>query len=190
MIGFHVPQRTWVVIVLILLRVSPASAENTTQRPATMGDIVLYMNENKNLPEYCQCRLAEAVFREQFRNTEQPNQMDWPVPFANLLAKWNKIIGANNWVHLHHYCFGIRSFNQSLSMFSESEKERITKSETLKEALGGFKYMEERADSTFPLWSQLYLYEFRVYSQLGQPLMAQRALQRAAQSQKKSGAGR
>jgi hypothetical protein len=170
---------------LMILHVSVAFAAAASPQSATMLDILVFMNSHKDLPEYCQCRMAEAEFRDQFRNDWKPAQVDWPPQFAMLRAKWTKQFGAS-WGDLHHYCFGIMRLNTAMGLTGKSEEVEMRKKGTLTWALQEFRYIEGSASGgSFPLWPQLFMYEYQVYSRLGQPVKAQRALQRAAQYRKK-----
>ena len=176
----------WAVLSLVVVHLSAPSAGDTAERSATMVDIVLYMNSLKCLPDYCRCRLAITKFREEFRNKHKPAQIDWPAQFAKACKKWVRIIGGKNWRHLHHYSFGIQKLNLALRMTERSNKEvELRRKGTLKGALEEFEYMRRGATPTFPLWSQLFMYESQIYFQLGQPVKAQRAMQQGAKYQKR-----
>lgn len=171
----------WAIVSLMIVHLSAPSAGDAADRSATMVDMLLYMNSHKDLPDYCQCRLAEAKFREEFRNKHRP-QIDWPAQFAKVRDRWVRLFG-KNWRHIHHYCFGIQKLNRSLRMTEKSEE--LRRKGTLKSALEEFEYMRRGAYPSFPLWPQLFMYESQIYLQLGQPVKAQRAMQQAIELQKR-----
>jgi hypothetical protein len=79
--------------------------------------------------------------------------------------------------------------NQALRETDEARKKG-----TLNWALQEFQFVKNRNlkayDPTFPFWPQLFIYESKIYMQLGQTAMALRALQQAAEFQKRSQSGR
>lgn len=169
----------WAIVSLMIGPLGAPFAGDAAGQSSTMADIALYMSSLKGLPDYCQCRLAEAKFRKEFRNQ---GQIDWPAPFAKLHNKWVRVFG-NNWVHFHHYCFGIQKLNKAVRISGRFAERR--RKATLEGAIGEFEYMRRRADRSFPLWPQLFMYKSQVYLKLGQPEMAQRAMQRAVEHQKR-----
>lgn len=170
----------WAIVSLVIVPLDTAFAENITGPSPTMADVMLYMTSHKDLPKYCQVKMTEVELSQKFRTRDVPAQ------FAKVRDKWVRIIGKNNWAHFHHYCFGIIKFNKALRMTGGSEKKERRKKGTLNWALAQFKYIENSTtDRSFPLWPQLFMYEYQIYSQLGEPANAQRALQRAAEHQKR-----
>lgn len=170
----------WAIVSLVIVHLSAPFAGDAA---TTMADIELYMNSLKGLPDYCQCRLAEAKFREEFMNKYRPAQIDWPAQFAKVRDRWAKPFG-KNWNHIHHYCFGIQKLNR-VPRTTGSYGGRSKKDILLEAALEEFEYMRRRADRSFPLWSQLFMYEYQIYFQLGEPAKAQRAMQQAVKYQKR-----
>lgn len=145
-----------------------------------MADVMEFMMRYSQLPEYAQVKLTEAELHTKFKTWEVPSQ------FAKLRDKWVKTIGEKNWTYFHHYSRGILRFKEALSIIGGSEEEEMRKNNILQISLEEFRFVENsETDSSFPLWPQLYLYESQIYSQLGQPAMAQRAMQMAARYQKK-----
>lgn len=149
-----------------------------SNKPAFANDdleIQLYMNSLNFLPTYCQYRLAEAKFRNQYR--AENNKYNWPESFGQSLSQWAQKVGYGNWVHIHHYCFGIRAFTESSRM--SNEQNEMKKKQKLERALREFEYMRTRAQKNFPFWYDLYRYETSIHLQLGNSSDAQRALKKS-----------
>ena len=170
----------WAIVALVVVCLDTSFARNIKSPSPTMADVMHFMNKFRQLPEYAQVKLTEAELHTKFRTWEVPSE------FAKLRDKWVRIIGKNNWGYFHHYSRGILRFNEALRLIGGSEKEERREKNTLNMAIKEFEFIENsRTDSSFPLWSQLYMYKFRIYSQLGQYAMAQRAMQQAVALQKR-----
>lgn len=162
--------------LVVAVAVASSFAQNGVIKPMTptMADVMSFMYQYRQLPEYAQVKLTETHLFTKFNTSEVPSQ------FANLRDKWAGIIGKNNWIYFHHYCMGIVRFNEALIITGGSENEKRDRKYLLNWSLEEFKFVEKsRTDSSFPLWSQLYIYQFQIYSHLGQPVLAQQALQRS-----------
>jgi hypothetical protein len=173
----------WAIVTLAIvpLNTSLAQREILKSIPPTMADVLFYMNKYRQLPEYSQVKLTENDLVIKFRTPELP------VQFAKLRDKWASIIGKGNWIHFHHFSYGIMRFNDALSMTPTSEEAKMRRKAGFVWALAEFQYIENSStDSSFPLWSQLYMYESQIYMQLGEYAMAQRAMQLAARYNKKA----
>jgi hypothetical protein len=168
---------------LLFLQASPVAEAVSPQ--TTSADILRYMVSDegvRRLPQYCQCKLAEATFRQRFTSH---GKEEWPAEFDILRKKYIPIIGIENWLYFHHYCSGMMRLNEALEMpIGSTEQER--REATLVWALREFEFMEDRANErSFPLWAQLFMYKFRIYMLLNQPANAQKALLKAVELQKK-----
>lgn len=173
----------WAIVTLAVLPLDASLAQRELLKPIPpiMADVLFYMNKYKRLPEYSQVKLTEADLLIKFRTPELPAQ------FAKLRDKWASIIGKGNWIHFHHYSAGIVRLNDALSITPTSEEAKMRRKAGLVWALAEFQYIENSTtDSSFPLWSQLYTYESQIYMQLGEYVMAQRAMQLAARYKKEA----
>lgn len=171
-----VPLNGKVLIILFAL----LSIQNglLTQPLSANGDvkIKLYMQQElNNLPEYCQYRLAQTHFINEFR--DQSGKINWPPAFGQRQKSWRQKIGPENWTHIHHYCFGIRAFNE-YSLASADTSERY-KNNRLQRALGEFDYIRNARTVNFPFWHELYRYEAYIYMQLGNTPKAKWALEQS-----------
>jgi hypothetical protein len=175
------PMLCWNICLLLILFMNTAFAQSGTNADASMVEIIRYMNSLKNVPEYCKCRVAEGEFRQQFID-------GWPPQFAALINKWSRVFG-DSYGYLHHYCFGLMRMNDLAVMqpsLQNQEEYEIKRKATLKSALEEFEFVRHSApEASFPLWTQLFTYEFKIYIQLDQPTKARWALQEAAARQKK-----
>jgi hypothetical protein len=167
----------WVIVSLVIVHLSAPFAGDAADRSPTMADVMLLMTSHKDLPEYCQVMMTKVELFYKFKTRDVPAQ------FAKVRDKWIRTIGKNNWLHFHHYCFGIQKLNRFLRMTEKPEEKR--RKGMLGSALAEFEYMRKRADRSFPLWPQLFMYESQIYFQLGQPVKAQRAMQQAVKYQKR-----
>lgn len=168
----------WAIVSLVIMHLSAPFAGYAAGPSPTMADVMLYMTSHKDLPEYCQVKMTEVELSHKFRTRDVPAQ------FAKVRDKWIWTIGKNNWVHFHHYCFGIQKLNR-VPRTTGSYRGRSKKDILLESALGEFGYMRDRVDRSFSLWPQLFMYESQIYLQLGQPAKAQRAMQQAVKFQKR-----
>ncbi len=143
--------------------------------------IKLYMQQElNNLPEYCQYRLAETRFRNEFSG---PNgKINWPPYFGESLNSWVQKIGPTSWTHIHHYCFGVSAFNEY--SLDAANKNETYKNNKLQRALNEFEYMRGAEKVNFPLWYELYRYEAYIYMRLGNTAKAKWALEQSLRYKK------
>ena len=86
------------------------------------------------LPPYCK---YTQLYREKVRGGGDAEQ----------IARWNSILGAGNFWHLHHYCFGLEHSNQALYS-SRTKQERDSR---LAQSVTEFRYVLERVSPDFAL---------------------------------------
>jgi hypothetical protein len=124
--------------------------------------------ELSNIPIYCQTKLAEVYFEKEYPPSER-NNIKWPPFFSRYLNKYRNIVGRQNWIYFHHYCFGIKDYNTYISKKPSIaiNKQSNYKNEMCKRALGQFEFMRKANTLNFPLWRELYTYEALIYSELG-----------------------
>ena len=72
-----------------------------------------------------------------------------------LQKKWAKQMGQNNFVHLHHYCFGINFINRGNSEFSDNR----LKGNYYKLAISNFNYVLQRWKPSFYLYKTAEFYK-------------------------------
>ncbi|MBE0437705.1 MAG: tetratricopeptide repeat protein [Methylomicrobium sp.] len=77
-------------------------------------------------------------------------------------ALWQRRIG-KNWIHMHHYCHGLRALNNS--MLSTDKNKRT---EHLNRALNQFDYVLEHGSKRFPLLPELHAKKGEAYVRLNQ----------------------
>ena len=171
----------WTIVTLAIVPTDISFAKDARGPSPAMADVMFYMSSYKDLPVYCQVKMTEIKLSEKFKTRDVPAQ------FAKIRAKWSKAMGNSiNWNHFHHYCFGIIRLNEAQRMTGGSEEIKMRRKATLNSALEEFEYIRRsKTDGSFPLWSQLYMYESQIYTQLGQPAMAQRAMQQSVNLQKR-----
>lgn len=85
--------------------------------PGARAD-VLKAGELNLLPPYCQARLGDDKSAQ---------------------ARWEQILGAGNFLHVHHYCFGI-AFDQRSLMLTNAKERKLE----LRRALTNYDYVLER----------------------------------------------
>lgn len=93
------------------------------------------------------------------------------------LNRWKNAIGPKNWGYFHHYCFGIRDYND-YNMMDIKNKKRF-KQHQMNKALGQFEFMRNANTLNFPLWADLYRYQALIYTELGNIEKAQWAIQQS-----------
>lgn len=96
-----------------------AQASKPSSYAATPAEIVM-------LPDYCQARLGG-------NNTE-------------LYRRWNERMGPDKFIHLHHYCHGLR-FMRRYTLAVDNEARRGN----LQAAIGEFEYVLQRWPDGFAL---------------------------------------
>ncbi len=86
------------------------------------------------LPPYCK---YTQLYRDQVPGGGDPAQ----------IARWGSVLGAGNFWHLHHYCFGLEHSNQALYS-SLTKQERDSE---LAQSVKEFRYVLERVAPDFVL---------------------------------------
>lgn len=150
-----------------------------------VAQLQLYMAiELKYLPNYCQYRLAEIKFDDNF--TDINGKINFPTSFKKPLNKWINAIGKQNWIYFHHYCDGIRDYTDYTSkVYSISENKRAAfKKNQMERALSQFEFMRHAKTLNFPFWYDLYRYEAYIYLQLGNTAKAKWALKKSLKYKK------
>jgi len=90
------------------------------------------------LPPYCRYTL---YYRDNVPGANDPKQVE----------HWNSLMGAQNFVHLHHYCWGLEDSNQA-SYFSSTKADR---DRALAESVREFDYVLERVSPDFALLPEI-----------------------------------
>lgn len=124
------------------------------------AEIISYMSKLTNVPTFCQYRMAETTFRN-----DADGGRSWPPLFTKERNKWMNIVGVQNWTYVHHYCFGVREYNEYSAMDynnrSKHKKHKMTR------ALEEFEFMRKAQISNFPFMHELFRYESLIYAELG-----------------------
>lgn len=147
------PLRKYIIIALIALSLMPIPVTAQAQhriRP-TPQEMLL-------LPEYCKVRLTYK------QDTNSP-----------YVIKWMKILGKENYIHMHHYCFGLTAAQRADS----PEMSDVDRKGNLKRAISELEYVMTRATPNFVLWPDLYSNYGRIQLLLGNTHEADVAFQRA-----------
>ena len=101
------PVRLAATIVLTSL-VIPAQAQQKWPHMPTASEIAL-------MPDYCQAKMG---------------------PNAELREQWNKRMGPDKFMHLHHYCHGLKQMNRYKLTFEKEQRRYI-----LQTAMNEFDYV-------------------------------------------------
>ena len=101
------PLRLSIVIAMAFL-VSPVRAQQKWPHMPTANEIAL-------MPDYCQAKMG---------------------PNAELREAWNKRMGPDKFMHLHHYCHGLKQMNRYKLTFEAQQRRYI-----LQTAIGEFDYV-------------------------------------------------
>jgi len=102
--------------------------------PASPAALAQAKYDTSMLPPYCK---YTQLYRDQVRGGGDAEQ----------IARWNSILGAGNFWHLHHYCFGLEHSNQALYS-SRTKQERDSQ---LAQSVTEFRYVLERVAPDFAL---------------------------------------
>lgn len=126
----------WIGLVLILFP-SWAGADMEQYLKFNAGPNNPYDHEFKYLPGYCPCWSAKN--RERFKSDAE---------------KWKRVFKSKgergrDWVHLHHYCFG-------LVAMSRLQRGLGNRNHLLKRAEGEFGYMIKHASPKFVLMPEIH----------------------------------
>lgn len=139
-------------------------------------EIQQYKQTLSTLPTYCQDKLVETQYRNKFTFNGKEN---WPPIYNKSRMKSINQVGVQNWAYVHHYCFGLRAYNEYSTLSYDQKK--IKKNHILRRALEEFEFMRVARISNFPFMYNLYTYQALIYTDLGDHMKASWALK---QSQK------
>ena len=84
--------------------------------------------EISTLPPYCQARLNRDGDAEKL---------------------WRQRMGHKNYVHIHHYCYGLAFMTRAMGTFDQTLSRRM-----YGRAVGEFDYVLQRWDPSFPLYQE------------------------------------
>jgi tetratricopeptide (TPR) repeat protein len=90
------------------------------------------------LPPYCK---YTQLYRDNVPGGNDPHQIE----------RWGSILGAANFHHLHHYCFGLENTNRALYFTSTKQERNFELSQSVRE----FDYVLERVPPDFPLLPEI-----------------------------------
>ena len=90
------------------------------------------------LPPYCK---YTQVYQQTVPGGSDPTQIE----------RWKTIMGPNNFLHMHHYCWGLEDMNRAL-YFSTSKQDR---EHQLYQAVSEFDYVIARVASDFALLPEI-----------------------------------
>lgn len=90
------------------------------------------------LPPYCK---YTQLYRQNVPGGSDPQQIE----------RWSSVMGAENFIHMHHYCLGLESANRAL-YFSSTKLDRDRE---LAESVREFNYVVERVSPEFALLPEI-----------------------------------
>jgi tetratricopeptide (TPR) repeat protein len=90
------------------------------------------------LPPYCK---YTQLYRQNVPGGNDPQQIE----------RWSSVMGAENFIHMHHYCLGLESANRAL-YFSSTKLDRDRE---LAESVREFNYVVERVSPEFALLPEI-----------------------------------
>ena len=90
------------------------------------------------LPPYCK---YTQLYRQSVPGGSDPQQIE----------RWSSLMGPENFIHLHHYCFGLEASNRAL-YFSSTKPDRDRE---LGESVREFNYVLERVSPEFALLPEI-----------------------------------
>lgn len=139
--------RTWFAIpgLLACLALAPG--------PTRAGELPESAADMKALPAYCAARLEKAG----------------PEAFA----RWSEIIGPN-FIHIHHYCFGLHKRRLAMQESDPAERRRL-----LRSAIGEIAYVESHAVGDIPFYAEIYTVRGKMHLMLGEKIEAATYFKRA-----------
>jgi len=114
--------------------------------PSTAADF-------RQLPAYCAARLEKAG----------------PEAFA----RWNEIIGPN-FIHIHHYCFGLHKRRMAAREPDPAERKRLVRS-----AIGEITYVETHAQGDIPFYAEIFTVRGKLHLMLNEKAEAASYFKRA-----------
>ncbi len=107
----------------------------------------------RQLPAYCAARLEKAG----------------PEAFA----RWNEIIGPN-FIHIHHYCFGLHKRRMAAREPDPAERKRLVRS-----AIGEITYVESHAQGDIPFYAEIFTVRGKLHLMLNEKAEAASYFKRA-----------
>jgi tetratricopeptide (TPR) repeat protein len=131
--------------LLLGLALLPATGLADTL-PSTPADF-------RQLPAYCAARLEKAG----------------PEAFA----RWNEIIGPN-FIHMHHYCFGLHKRRLAMREPDPAERRRLVRS-----AIGEITYVESHAVGDIPFYAEIFTIRGKLHLMLDEKAQAASYFKRA-----------
>lgn len=114
-----------------------------------------------------------GAIAEQWRATEEEMRLLPPYCVAKIGADrdnvaaqqhWSGVFGAENWLHLHHYCDGLNFLNRSFKRGGDKTASDFD----LRRAINNFDYVLDRASSDFVLLPEIMAQKARALRMLGQ----------------------
>ena len=139
-------------IVLLGALASPSAMAQHQYDPKTMA----------MLPPYCKYL---QVYRENVPGGSDPAQIE----------RWTRILGAQNYLHLHHYCWGLENTSRGL-YFSTNSRER---NHEFSEAVREIDYVLARVTPDFALLPEILTKRGENLMRLGKAAEGVRDLSRA-----------
>jgi hypothetical protein len=94
--------------ILSAFLITPAQAQQKWPHMPTANEIAL-------MPDFCQAKMGSN---------------------AELYQQWNKRMGPDKFMHLHHYCHGLKQMNRAKLTFDKQQRRYI-----LQTAIGEFDYV-------------------------------------------------
>jgi len=76
---------------------------------------------------------------------------------------WKGVFGPENWIHIHHYCFGVNFVNRSY----RPGKARVERDADLRNAINNFNYVLGHTQSNFSLRADVMVQKARALHRLG-----------------------
>jgi len=170
------------LIIIVFHTKSTSSAESMSVTDYTL---LSYMQSLNDLPDYCSCKLTELKYYKELRSVRDPKITNWPKKFDRIRKYWKKRLHPQTWLYMHHYCRGIKWFNE-YSRMSYEKKNTMQGKGKIKMALQEFQFMQNaKVHPSFPLYYEMYTYLSNIYMYLGQPQKAQWALAQAIRHKRK-----
>jgi len=99
--------------------------------------------EFARLPPYCRARMRE--------DSTSP-----------IFKQWQSTLGPKNFIHIHHYCSALNYVNNAINITKKIERQRA-----LSSAIGGFQYVQDKAEPTFFLHPEISVQKGKALLKLG-----------------------
>ena len=133
-----------VLITMFLLANRGAIAESN----------IIKADDLRYLPEYCAVRINKGP--------------------ADKYKRWQDVFGRENFIHLHHFCFGLKYERDVRKARNEREKKFV-----LQRAAANFNYVYKRWPPSFKIFPEVCGRRGRILEQLGKPAEAAKSYQDA-----------